>query len=674
LNCFVEKRIYDDDGEQFMNYPKLFSSVKVGSIELKNRTAMAGMGSALPDLDGSVNDKVIAYFGERAKGGAALLITEVVRVCDGHGLAARYQLSAAHDFLIPKMSELAEEVHRYDAKMFFQLHHPGRQTFDDLLNGEPALAPSAIPCPVNRATTRALTLEEIRLLVEQFGDAAARVQKSGIDGVEIHAAHGYLFHQFFSPHTNKRTDEYGGNFENRFRFMKEVIQNIREKCGRGFPLCVRLSVEDFVEGSVPLERGLKIASAVDSLGSVDLINVSVGMYEGSINNMLETASHHQGWRNGILLAAKDAIKNTPVLAVNCVRSPAFAEWMLNKNMCSVAGLARPFLADPEWVNKVSEDREDEIRPCVNCLYCNESTRGNVDDDAERNSCALNVRNCRETIYLEFHMDGNGRAVVIVGAGPAGLEAARVLSVRGFKVILFEKENRIGGQLNIASKPKDKYRYDALVAYYKRQMDLLGVDVRLNTEGEIPAIKAVDPVAVFVSTGSDPIIPSAVQGVDLPNVHTVPEILEEKIVLRNTSVAVVGSGNTGLEVAEYLADRDNVVFVVEMLDEIGGDVYFQNRDDLMKALSGEAVDFLVSHKLVAIRESGIKLLKLNEEIEVFLPVREVVLSLGVKADLSLYERLRKELSVPVALLGDSAKIGRVHDAVYSGFTNAYDVIN
>ncbi|MHB8061720.1 MAG: oxidoreductase [Ruminiclostridium sp.] len=657
-----------------MNYSTLFSPITIGSLTLKNRTAMAGMGSALPDEDGSVNKKVIAYFSERARGGAALLITEVVRVCDGHGLAARYQLSAAHDYLIPGMKQLSDSVHKYGAKMFFQLHHPGRQTYDDLLDGQPALAPSAIPCPVNKCKTRALTIEEIHTLVEQFGDAALRVKKSGIDGIEIHAAHGYLFHQFFSPHINTRTDEYGGSFENRFRFMKEVIENIRSKCSRDFPLCIRLSVEDFVEGSIPLELGLRIAKAVEDLGTVDIINASVGMYEGSINKMLETTSHAQGWRNSILREVKATITKTPILAVNCVRSPAFAEWMLEEKMTDIVGLARPFLADPEWVNKAIEGREKEIRPCMNCLYCNESTRGNVENDSERNSCALNVRNCRETIYPELNKNGQGRQVVVAGAGPAGLEAARILAERNFKVTLFEKEDRIGGQLNIAAKPGDKYRYAALVLYYQTQMELLGVDVRLNTIATKENIKVLDPCAVFVSTGSVPIIPKSIEGIGLPSVHSVPDILEENVILRNTSVAVIGSGMTGLETAEYLASQGNVVTVVEMMDAIGEEIYWQNREDILSKLSKWAVRYQPSHKLLKIEQDGIRLQDLKAKKEVFLPVSEIVLSLGVRADTTLLEELSRGLDYTVIPLGDTVSIGRVPNAIYSGFTAGYGFLN
>ena len=651
-------------------YKKLFEPIRIGNLELKNRVAMTGIGSALPGLDGSVTDDLIDYLVARAKGGTGLIITEVVRVCDGHGLTARYQLSAAHDYLIPGIQKLSDAVHQYGSKILLQLHHPGRETFDGILDGQAAISPSGIPCPVNKAKTREASLEEIKELIEQFGDGALRVKKGGADGVELHAGHGYLFHQFLSPKTNLRTDEYGGSFENRFRFLKDVVENIRKKCGPDFFICVRTPVEDFMgKEAIDIDLGVEIVKRVEQMGMVDLINATVGLYESNISNMIETCQYHQGWRNELLRKVKAAVKHTPILAVNGVRSPAFAEWMLEEGLADLVGLGRGHLADPDWAIKAASGREKEIRECISCVYCIESLRDNVEDEDVRNTCAINARTYRERLYGDWVINGEGRKVVVVGAGAAGLEAARVLAERGFRVKLYEKSDKIGGQLNIASVPKGKYRIDGLVKYYSYQMERLGVEVVLNAAPTAEQILADQPVGIFVSTGSSPIVPRSIAGIDRENVYTVPQILSGEVILRNTSVAVIGSGMTGLETAEYLAARGNVVNVVEMQDEIGRGIYFQNLDDLMKDLNRYAVRYYPSHQLMEITEDAVITKNLltgeNESIR----VNDVVLSLGVRSNTELAKAL-EGADVPVISIGDAEKTGRIHTAIHSGYKAAH----
>ena len=651
-------------------YKKLFEPVQIGKLKLKNRIAMTGIGSALPGLDGAVTDDLIDYLAARAKGGTGLIITEVVRVCDGHGLTARYQLSAAHDYLIPGIRRLADAIHQYDCKLLLQLHHPGRETFDGILDGQAAISPSGIPCPINKARTREATYDEIRELIEQFGDAARRVQEGGADGVELHAGHGYLFHQFLSPRTNLRTDDYGGSFENRFRFLKDVVENIRKKCGRDFFISVRTPVEDFMgKEAIDIALGVQIAKRVEDMGMVDLINATVGLYESGISNMIETCQYPQGWRNDLLRQIKAAVTHTPILAVNGVRSPAFAEWMLEEGLADIVGLGRGHLADPDWANKAASGREKEIRECVSCLYCIESLRDNVEDDNVRNTCAINARTYRERLYGEWKNNGDGRKVVVVGAGAAGLEAARVLAERGFAVKLYEKEEKIGGQLNLAAVPRGKYRIDGLVNYYAHQLERLHVEVCLNAAPTAEQILADEPVGVFVSTGSSPIVPRSIPGVDGKNVYTVPQILKGEIVLRNTSVAVIGSGMTGLETAEYLASRGNVVNIVEMLDEIGKGVYFQNLDELMKSLNRYAVRYYPSRQLTSIGNGTITVKNLLTETEEIITANEVVLSLGVRSNQELVQMLDGN-GIPVISVGDAGKTGRIHSAIHSGYSAAH----
>jgi 2,4-dienoyl-CoA reductase-like NADH-dependent reductase (Old Yellow Enzyme family)/NADPH-dependent 2,4-dienoyl-CoA reductase/sulfur reductase-like enzyme len=648
----------------------LYEPFDIGNVRLPNRFVMTGIGSGLPAADGSVTDEYIAYFAERAKGGAGLLITEVVRVCDGHGLTARYQLSAAHDDLVPGIKRLTDAIHVYDSKIFLQLHHPGRETFDEILNGISAVAPSAIPCPVNRAATREITIDEIKELTTQFGQAAYRARQGGADGVELHGAHGYLIHQFLSPWTNRRADGYGGNFKNRFRFLKELIESIRKECGSDFPIAVRFPMEDFMgDRAIDIELGIRIARQLEKAG-VDLLDATVGLYETGISNMLETAPHHQGWRNELLARLAEEEFSIPLMAVNSTRSLAFAEWMAEHRMADLIGMGRPFLADPEWVNKARDGRSKEIRPCLSCVYCVESLRGNAAGDDERNTCAVNARTYNELKYPVFHKNGAGRPVAVVGAGPAGMECALTLAERGFDITLYEKSGRVGGQLNLAARPKDKYRIEGLVEFYETMLKRKGVHIVLNKEIVAESSELEDAEAIFVSTGSVPIVPKNIAGTDLPNVYSVSDILEERVRPRNSRIAVVGSGLTGLETAEYLAARSNVVFVFEMLDAIGKDIYFQHREDVLDALRPYAVDFYPSHQLTAIEENMIEVKDLMNNSEHVFPVDGVVLSLGMKPEDTLYRALTDSLKKPVVPLGDTVSAGRIKQAVHTGFHASY----
>ena len=497
----------------------------------------------------------------------AAIINETTRVTDEpHGCMGPRQSSAASDRMIPSLQELADAVHYYGGHIFMQLHHPGRQGF---VPGGETFTPSGVPGMFG-GKAHAMTVEEIHKLQGQFIDAAERCFKAGIDGVELHGAHGYLLNQFFSPYTNKRTDEYGGSVENRCRFVREIIEGIRARIGRAYPVIYRISADEFLEYStVPLpegEVGLKLPEAVEACRylvpfGLDAINVSAGVYE-TMNEAWEPISYEEGWKLYLAEEIKKAV-NVPVFGVGSIRRPEFVEKVLSEGRVDAVVLARQMLADPDYVNKVRQGRAKEIRPCISCLNCMEHMRGDNGIIGHGLTCAVNARNAREWFFNDLRKDGAGRKIIIIGGGPAGLEAARVLAERGFAVTLFEKTGQLGGQLNLADKTPHKEKIDWLIDYYKVQMELLGVDVKLEHAPEAEELKAMAPYAVFVATGSSGIVPGSIEGISLPNVCRAEDVLSGKVKLENKTVAVAGSGMTGLETAELLATKGNRIVVIEM---------------------------------------------------------------------------------------------------------------
>lgn len=485
------------------SYPMLFQPMNIGKLTIPNRIVMTAMGVDVSAPDGSVTARTVAYYTARAKGGVGLIITEYCRVNEADGACATGQISLSHDRYIPGMQRLAESVHRHGTKLFVQLQHPGRQsvpvfpTFWPALEQlqkvwpgvwkkafevfssvstdttasdpeslkkqqrflKPVLAPSVLPPEeddgaLSVVKTRAFTTKEIRRLIRQFIDAAERAQKAGADGVELHAAHGYLLEQFLSPWTNRRTDEYGGSLENRCRILKELITGIHDRCGRDFPVIVRVTVDEFYEKlghperGLHLEEGVEIAKALEGYGA-DALNVSIA---GQDTTFLVTESlrYEPGWRNNLTRAVRDAV-SIPVIGVSVTRTPEQAEQQLQNGDQDFIGLGRPLLADPDWAAKAKAGKSDAITRCIGCLYCMDRFAEDMLTEKPI-ECAVNPMTCHEAEYPRLPRSGGGRKVLIVGAGVAGLYAAQLLAQRGFDVTVFEKEQRPGGQVNLADKP------------------------------------------------------------------------------------------------------------------------------------------------------------------------------------------------------------------------------
>ncbi|MDR1408844.1 MAG: NAD(P)/FAD-dependent oxidoreductase [Oscillospiraceae bacterium] len=684
-------------------YPLLFSPGKIGNCELKNRIVMAPMVMGTGTPEGTPDEQMCAYYEARAKGGAGLIITECVRVDNHTGVLCAGQIALSHNRHIAPLAAMAERIHKHGAKIFCQLHHPGRQNYSilvgtmrlSLLCGRifppywklffkltqfmpqiektgllPSVAaPSAVPCEHQNQKTRALSVKEIYKIIGRFGDAALRAKKAGTDGVELHGAHGYLIQQFLSPHTNRRTDEYGGNRENRLRFLREIIADVREKCGADFPIAVRLGVDEFYreigkEQGLTLDEGIKIAKAVEAMGA-DAIDVSSATYE-TMNYWLEPTTFACGWRKNLAAAVKRAVK-IPVLAANVIRSAEQAETQLTEGAQDFCSFGRPMLADPDFSNKWQAGKEDEVTRCISCLYCFETMLDGA-FHGEAGKCALNPRCGQEyKIPALLPKNGCGRRVAVIGAGVAGLTAARVLAERGFTVTLLEKGAQAGGQVNLAAIPPHKERVRWCVDDLLVKCQKLGVEIQYNTDVSSDILREIAPEAVFLAVGAREIIPN-IPGVDGDNVHLVSQILDGEVDLFGKRVAVVGSGLTGLETAEYLCAQGSLVSVIEMAEEVAPGAYHQHRDDVLPKLKRTGVTFYLGEKLTAIYPEGVKLKNVQTEMLRSIPIEAVVLSVGICPEDALKSEL-KSLGVPVIPIGDAAKPGRIGNAVHSAYCAA-----
>lgn len=647
-----------------MKYHNLFKKGKIGNLTIKNRVAVTAMGMGDSNSDGIATREYIDYVTARAKGGVGLFITGVVMVDDEFGRATPFEHQADDDKQIHAWRRLADSVHMYDTKIFAQLWHPGRQTKSDAIRGKQTVSSGNVPDSIYTAIPRPLTVEEIHALVEKFASAADRVKRAGIDGVELHAAHSYLLHQFVSPYINNRDDEYGVTFEGRVRIIKEIIDAIRAKCGPMFPISVRISAtENMPEGKgYDLEYGIKLAKYLDEVCHVDLINVSNGVAETS-QTIQEPPTFPQGWKidNGRQIRKNVSV---PVLATSQIRQPAYAESIIAEGAVDFVGVSRGHLADPEWCNKARRGEDLAIRPCLSCLYCFSEAM-----QLRGVRCAVNPCMGRESTLTKIEKTGDGRLVVIVGGGPSGLEAARILAERKFKVVLFEKSDKLGGALNLANKPLHKERITWLIENMSYQIKKLGVDIRMNCAPSIADIKALDPYAVFVATGCQPLnIPFP--GVDKAHVYSVVDYLEGKVDFEGKKIAVIGGGTTGCEVAEKLSIiGGNKATIVEMREDVGLDMYRIPRRDFMIRLNDLKVEKLVSAKLKEITDTGIVYESLATGETLSADFDAVIMSLGFKSENSIVEAIENEFD-NVRVLGDAVKVRKIADAIYEGYTKAF----
>jgi len=665
-------------------YSHLFRSIKINKIEIKNRIIYPALGLCYSH-DRRLNNRYYNFFRERARGGAGIVTVGPVGI-DFIG-SGNSTLSLADDEAIPSFRKLTGIIREEGATPWIQLFHAGAYIHPRMIGGREPIAPSPIFSDYSKTIPKEMTLEDIEEVQEAFVRAAQRAQGAGFEGVELIGSAGYLISQFLSPVKNKRTDGYGGSFENRVRFPREVVSLIRNALGPDYPITIRMSGNDFVSGSNTDSETPRIAKIYQNAG-IDAVNVTGGWHETRVPQLpMEVPRAAYAFLAHNIKKAIDV----PVVASNRIPDPNSAETILKDGCADMVSLGRVLIADPEWPKKALEGRADEIRPCVAC------SQGCTDQifSGKPVFCVGNARAGYEGERNIVRSD-SPKKVMVVGAGAGGMEAAVTAAVAGHQVTLFEKKSDIGGQLCIAGAPPNKRELKEFVRYYRAMISKLDILLRLNTEVDLDVVRNEDPDYVIVAEGAEAFIPS-LEGIDDPSVITAWDLLMETSSL-GREVAIIGGGAVGLETALFVAGKGTIkpetlyflfayeaepgerlrelmfkgfshVTVFEMLPVAGKDLGLSTKWILDGNLKRCGIDILTNAKVVSIKD-GVVTYESDTRKEQ-MQFDNVVIASGSRSVQRLSKKI-ETLGIPFTVIGDGVKPGKLDDAIHGGFLAAMNI--
>lgn len=634
---------------------------RLGGITLRNRLVVPPMETYLATEDGQLTDAYIGYVEARSKGGFGLFILEATYV-DVSGKGFTKGCGIDNDDKLPGLTRLTEAVHRHGGKIAVQLHHAGRETSASV-TGSTIMAPSDCPVCYSDEKVHELTVEEIHFLVQRFAEAAVRAKKAGFDAVMLHGAHGYLLTQFLSPYTNKRTDAYGGSLENRLRISLEVIDAVRKAVGPDFPVTYRMTVEEGVPGGLSLQESAR-AAAILSRSGIDCLHVVAGNYATN-QLIIAPAACGSVVNKARLQVIRAAVgPDFPLTVAGRITNVFQAEELVREGLAQFVAMGRASIADPELPALSLAGHHDAVRTCIGC---NDACIGRTSRELSV-GCALNPLAGQEALFADREKAETPRRVLVIGAGPAGLEAACIAAKRGHSVTLYEKQDHIGGQFFLAAMPPHKDAIFTYLHHMKKRLELAGVTLRCNCNVTEEVLAEEKPDVVILATGGRPLeIPFA--GLETMHCVTAQAVLTDQLDSLGQRVAVIGGGLVGCETAEFVAATGREVHVIEMMDTLIPDLFFTVRAGLLSRLDSLGIQLHAGCRVQRFADNAIICLKDGGEVS-FGPVDSVVMALGVRPENSL-EAILQKLNISFVKAGDCAGQGNCRKATQAALA-AYDM--